>query len=286
MLHDAHISDQTDFRNWQYLCPCWVQSLLPLLWRRHSRPTPSPTPPSPRGHRARRWAPAPSCWTSGDGATSPTAPAASRSAGRTLCRTSREPLDAGRLSPGCLWRPLASKGGGGDGGGDEMGARRRGWAGGGGCAGRRRSTGPLGRRALCEEQTVWRRRTAGRSCSRRTEGNFSDSSETIRLRRQNPRLLHKQTSFSFFHILILTFLLVCRQRPLKISLMQFAVSFFKAKMLNICLFQLLLCSIINANNIHGFWCLRCYWRIRYLWRFLKVPSFHGQNNQFRTSKCN
>lgn len=78
-----------------------------------------------------------------------------------------------------------SKGGGGDGGGDGMGARRRGSTGGGGCAGRRRSTGPQGRGALCGELTercpAWRRPTAGRSCSRKTEGNFSGSWGMIRL---------------------------------------------------------------------------------------------------------
>lgn len=60
-----------------------------------------------------------------------------------------------------------------------MGARHRGWAGGGGCAGRQRSKGHLERRALCGEPTercpVWRRLTAGRNCSRKTEGNFSGS---------------------------------------------------------------------------------------------------------------
>ncbi len=83
------------------------------------------------------------------------------------------------LSPGSLLRPLVSKGGGGDGDGGGMGAMRQGWAGGGGCAGRRRSTGPQGRGALSGELTghcpAWRRPTAGRSCSRKTEGNFSGS---------------------------------------------------------------------------------------------------------------
>lgn len=72
-----------------------------------------------------------------------------------------------------------SKGGGGDGDDDGMGARRQGWAGGDGCAGRRRSTGPQGRGALCGELTERclgsRRLRAGRNCSRKTEGNFSGS---------------------------------------------------------------------------------------------------------------
>lgn len=118
------------------------------------------------------------------------APEGNRNEGQTLSRTSRGPPDVGKLSPGCLYPPLASKGGGGGGGG--MGARRRGWTGGGGCAGR--STGPQGRGAPrgapTERCPVPRRRTAGRSCSRTTVGNFSDSSGMIHLWGQKQTLIH------------------------------------------------------------------------------------------------
>lgn len=88
---------------------------------------------------------------------------------------------------------MSKDGGGGDGGGDGMGARCRGWAGEGGCAVRQRSRGPRGRRAQCAVPTErcpeWRRRTAGRSCSRKKEGNFSGSSGTIHLQREKWAML-------------------------------------------------------------------------------------------------